>query len=441
LFHRSNATNDSQKIHVLVTHKFNTRRVDSKNVYFLIYDIYVFSIESFIYEIHRTQIFALYRSRLDTGCSAFAQVAPSVTLYGRMDLGLESVNNGDFNKTMLQNYASRFGIKGDRSFSSDLTGLFQVETAFSPDDGKNENVYATASTGNVGGKQVVLKTGQTTGYLGSRNTFVGLKSNSIGTALFGNYDTPLKSLDGGGVASTLWGEGDAMEVIIHGKGTATSLTKPADTTLGSTATATLFANVHTRQNNNLVYISPKFADTVVKVSYSPDEAQTATTNQPLYSASVEWNNGTYNAGFATQTQQVSTADYAMTANKFTLGAIMGNFSAGLIFSTLDNQAPDATKARKTNNSMITLGYTDAAWAYKFNYAMSSESASGAADDLTMTALEADYTMDKATALYVGYAQIMNNKHARGTFTAADNFPNVTAGQDPTALTFGIRYNF
>ncbi len=371
--------------------------------------------------------------------TAFAQTAPSVTLYGRMDLGLESVNNGEFNKTMLQNYASRFGIKGDRSFSSDLSGLFQVETAFSPEDGKTENRYKTASTG---GKQVVLASDQTTGYLGSRNTFVGLKSNSMGTVLFGNYDTPLKMLDGGGVASTLWGEGDAMEVIIHGKGTAASYTKVVDTTLlNGTLATTTFANVHTRQPNNLVYISPKFADTVVKISYSPDEAQTAATNQPLYGASVEWNNGTYNAGFATQTQQLSDQAYAMTANKVTLGAIMGKFSAGLIFSTLDNQAPLAANARKTNNSMITLGYTDAAWTYKFNYAMSSESASGAADDLTMTALEADYAMDKSTALYVGYAQIMNNTNARGTFTAADNFPNVNASKDPSALTFGIRYNF
>jgi len=40
--HRRNATNNSQKIHVLVTHKFNTPKVASKNVYFLIYDIDVF---------------------------------------------------------------------------------------------------------------------------------------------------------------------------------------------------------------------------------------------------------------------------------------------------------------------------------------------------------------------------------------------------------------
>ena len=221
--------------------------------------------------------------------TAFAQTAP-VTLYGRLDVAVESANDGALTRTMLQNYASRFGIKGDRSFGSDLSGIFQIETAFSPEDGKAQN-----QAGN-------------TGFLASRNSFVGLKSNSFGTFLAGNYDTPLKSLDGGGLASTLWAEGDAMEVIIHGKGT-------------KAANGTYFDNVHTRQTNNLVYISPKFADVVVKASYSPDEAQTATNNQPLYSVSGEWNNGTYNFGLAYQKKDVSVATFGMSATKVTMGAI------------------------------------------------------------------------------------------------------------------------
>jgi hypothetical protein len=369
--------------------------------------------------------------------SAFAQTAPSVTLYGRMDLAVESANDGALTRTMLQNYASRFGIKGDRSFSSDLSGIFQVETAFSPEDGKNQSVStATSATndaitkadGTKSAQSVVTKVGTTTGYLASRNSFVGLKSNSMGTFLVGNYDTPLKSLDGGGLASTLWAEGDALEVIIHGKGTKTS---------GSN-----FDNVHTRQNNNLVYISPKFADIVVKASYSPDEAQTTTTNQPLYSVSGEWNDGTYNLGLAYQKKDVADQAFGMSATKLTLGAKMGDFTAGLAFSALDNNAPDATKARKTTNSLVVLGYTMGATVFKFNYGMSGESASNAQDDLTMTSIEVGYVLDKQTTLYTNYAQIMNNSKAKGTFTGADNFPSVgVAGTDPTALSFGIRYNF
>jgi len=369
--------------------------------------------------------------------TAFAQTAPSVTLYGRLDLAIESANDGALTRTMLQNYASRFGIKGDRSFGSDLSGIFQVETAFSPEDGKNQNQSPTSTT--VGTSAPTSYTAQTTGYLASRNSFVGLKSNSMGTFLFGNYDTPLKSLDGGGLASTLWAEGDAMEVIIHGKGT-------------KAANGTYFDNVHTRQNNNLVYISPKFSDIVLKASYSPDESQTASTNQPLYSLSGEWNNGTYNVGLATQKKDVSNKTFGMSANKLTIGAKMGDFTAGLAFSSLDNNAASAANSQKTDNSLIVLGYTMGPTVFKFNYGMSSASKGTVNDDLTMTSLEVGYTLDKQTTLYANYAQIMNNSNGRGTFTGADNFPGSTitavskvgdtaAGTDPSALSFGIRYNF
>ena len=338
--------------------------------------------------------------------SAIAQTAPTVTLYGRLDLGLESVNDGTLTKTMLQNYASRIGFKGERGFSGDLAGVFQVETGVAPDDTSQSKAFA------------------------NRNSFVGLKSKSMGTFLVGTYDSPLKSLDAGGYAGTLYGEGEAMEVIIHGKGTRTA---------GSN-----FDNVHTRQTNNLVYLSPKFADMVVKASYSPDEGQSATTNQPLYAASLEWNNGTYNAGIATQSKAVSTAAFGMTATKFSLGAKMDSLSGAIVFSTLENQAPIATNVRKTTNTLFVVNYGVGDMTYKFNYGMSGESASNAADDLTMMALEAAYALDKQTILYGSYAQITNNTKARGTFVGADNFPSIAAtaaGSDPTAITFGLRYNF
>ena len=338
--------------------------------------------------------------------SAIAQTAPTVTLYGRIDLGLESVNDGTLTKTMLQNYASRIGFKGERGFSGDLAGVFQVETGVAPDDTSQSKAFA------------------------NRNSFVGLKSKSMGTFLVGTYDSPLKSLDAGGYAGTLYGEGEAMEVIIHGKGTRTAV--------GSS----LFDNVHTRQTNNLVYLSPKFADMVVKASYSPDEGQSATTNQPLYAASLEWNNGTYNAGIATQSKAVSDKAFGMTATKFSLGAKMDSLSGAIVFSTLENQAPIASNVRKTSNTLFVVNYVDGAMTYKFNYGMSGESASNAADDLTMMALEAAYALDKQTILYGSYAQITNNTKAKGTFVGADNFPATTvAGNDPTAITFGIRYNF
>jgi hypothetical protein len=259
----------------------------------------------------------------------------------------------------------------------------------------------------------------------------------VGALLVGNHDTPLKSLDAGGYAGTLYGEGEAMEVIIHGKGTATVV-----------PTLVNFAHVHLRQKNNLVYISPKFSDIVVKASYSPDELQSPTQNVPTYSASLEWNNGTYNAGIATHTKGVTAAAtataarFGMTATKFTLGAKMDTLSGAIVFSSLENQAVLAADERKTTNTLFVVNYGVGAMTYKFNYGMSGESKSNAQDDLTMMALEAAYALDKQTIVYGSYAQITNNTRAKGTFTSADNFPATgVAGNDPTAITFGIRYNF
>ena len=345
--------------------------------------------------------------------SAFAQTAPAVTLYGRLDVGVESANDGALTKTMLQNFSSRFGIKGERGFSKDLSGVFQVETNFRPDD----NTGADA--------------------LANRNSFVGLKSASFGTLLMGNHDTPLKSLDAGGYAGTLYGEGEAMEVIIHGKGTAALV-----------PTAVNFGNVHTRQKNNLVYISPKFADMVVKASYAPDEGKSATQDIPLYSASLEWNNGTYNAGIATQTvgataaATATAARHGMTATKFSVGAKMDNLSGAIVVSSLDNQAFLVTDVRKTTNTLFVVNYVDGAMTYKFNYGMSGESASNAQDDLTMMALEAAYALDKQTIIYGSYAQITNGVKGKGELVGSDSkVKAAAAGNNPTAITFGIRYNF
>ena len=351
--------------------------------------------------------------------SAFAQTAPDFTVYGRLDLGIENYNNGGFNRTMIQNYGSRFGVKGAREFSKDLSGIFQVETGIAPDDTTQSKSFA------------------------SRNSFVGLKSNSMGTFLVGTYDTPLKMLDAGGYAGTLYGEGEAMEVVIHGKGTATVV--PA-------APNANFTNVHTRQSNNLVYLSPKFENFVAKVSYSPDEQTatidaakspvTANTNQGLYSASLEWNNGTMNAGVATQTKLISDQPFAMTATKLTFGAKVGAFSGAIVVSSLDNQAPLTANVRKTSNALVVLNYVDGPLTYKFNTGFSGESAANAQDDFQMYALEAAYALDKNTTVYGGLAQILTNAKSKATIVAADNAPGLSAaGADPTAVTFGIRYNF
>ncbi len=345
--------------------------------------------------------------------ASFAQTAPaaSYSWYGRIDLALESNDNGTISRSALQNFSSRLGVRGEAKFGADLSGIFQVETGVAPDDTTQSKTFA------------------------SRNSYVGIRSQGMGTVLMGTHDMPLKSLEG--TANQLWGEGEAMEVIIHGKGSSTSV--------GSS----VFSNVHTRKTNVLLYTSPKFNDIVAKLAYSPDEGALAAAGAvPAYGkdmmgASVEFNNGVWNAGVATQSQQnfisptATVGGKSMKASKATVGLKMGDLSAGVAFSALDNSA-----GRKTNNWLATGSYLIGPVVLKANFGSSGESLAGALDGVKMSAFEADYALDKAFTLYSYYAQINNAAKAKATLVAADNFPAVvSAGSKVSALGVGIRFNF
>ena len=211
---------------------------------------------------------------LAIGGSAFADTTmalpASVTIYGRIDLALEANSNGSTNRTAVQNFSSRLGFKGAHAFNEDLSGVFQIETGVAPDDTTQSKTLA------------------------SRNSFVGLTSKAMGGVLVGTHDMPLKSMEG--TATSLWAEGDLQELIIHGKASRSAI--------GSA----VIDNVHTRRTNMLMYTSPKFADVVAKLAYSPDEVAPAAAAgvpayaQPMVGASLYWTNGTFNAGYAYQSQ-------------------------------------------------------------------------------------------------------------------------------------------
>lgn len=341
-----------------------------------------------------------------------------VTVYGRVDLALESNSNGAINRTAVQNFSSRIGFKGEKKFNNDLSGVFQVETGVAPDDTSQSKTFA------------------------SRNSFVGLKSQSMGQLIIGTHDMPLKSMDG--TATGLWGEGDLQELIVHGKGSKSA---------SNSGAAAAFDNVHTRKTNMLLYTSPKFSNVTAKLAYSPDEASLAATatvpgyGKPMVGASIAYDDGSWNAGYAYQSQEnfiaptATTGGTALTASKVTLGLKLDALTAGVAISTIDNNA-SGTNNRKTSNWIISAAYAMGPTTLKASFGASGESFGGAADDLTAAAVEVDYAFDKGFTLYTYYAAIKNGKNAKGSFAAADNFPAVAkAGDSPTALGFGIRYNF
>jgi predicted porin len=332
--------------------------------------------------------------------------ADGLTIYGRLDVVAEDNNDGKVKRNVLQNISSRLGVKGERKINDDLSGIMQIETGVSPDDSGNS------------------------GALASRNSYVGLKSGSFGAVIAGKHDMPFKSLEG--TASQLWGSAEAMEVIIHGKGT-------------DVAQGAAWNNLHTRQTNVLQYWSPKFSNIGIRLAYSPDETKdtanpacTAPSRAcPLYGASIEYNDGMWNIGLANEKQKNKTANgQDMTGVKATAGYKWNMGAVGLAFSSLDNDA-----GRKTSNWMVAGSYNMGPTVLKANFGKSSETASGANDGLKMIGIELDYPLDKFTTAYGYYTKIINSTNAKGRFEAGDNKYSPVAGDDPSALGIGIRYNF
>lgn len=93
-----------------------------------------------------------------------AQAAP--TLYGKVNVSVDSYDNGKDDKIEVNSNASRLGIKGEEKLTDQLSAVYQAEWEIDVD----------------GGDDVFKK----------RNIFAGLKWAEIGTLRAGIIDTPLK---------------------------------------------------------------------------------------------------------------------------------------------------------------------------------------------------------------------------------------------------------
>lgn len=335
---------------------------------------------------------------VSAGKVAASSSTDGIAIYGRLDLTAESNNDGTVSRQAMQNMGSRLGFKATRKLGENLTAIGQLETVVAPDDSVNSSAFA------------------------GRNSYVGIEHTTMGSIIAGKHDMPFKSL--GGTASQLWGNAEAMEIIIHGRGSAQA--------------ATAFNHLHTRQTNVFQYWSPKFNNISLKLAYSPDETNTSeSTRKSVHGGSVEFNDGKWNLGLATETQRNKFApNQDMTGLKATAGMKFKLGAVGMAYSVLDNDA-----GRKTHNWLLTGSHQLGPLVLKANYGESSETASNADDAVKMLGAELDYPLDKFTTLYTYYSKITNAASGKGRFEAGGNTYSPAAGKDPHVLGLGLRYNF
>lgn len=343
-----------------------------------------------------------------TGGVTATSATDGITISGKLDVAVESNNDGAVGRTAVQSHKSAIDFSAQRRLSDDLTGLAVLGTTIAPD--------------------------ATSGSFATRNSFVGLRSKTWGTVLAGVYDDPFKQLQG--TAAPVWGNADAMEVIINGKA--------AVSTVGST-----MRQYVTRNTNTLQYMTPKWRGFSAVLQYATDEVNGAsgTLRKPLYAANVEYSDGTYNVGAASSTVKNFSGDgLDFNAYKMTAGLRFGNATLGVAYSTFDNHAANTTAKptarRSTHNWMIAGSYRIGPYAVKANYGVTGESYAGGADGSRMFGFDVGYSLDKNTTVYGYYATIANDVNGLGNFTAGTNVYALPGkGLDPHVLGLAVRYNY
>jgi predicted porin len=118
------------------------------------------------------------------GTSAFAQ--SSVTIYGRLNVSIErqKVGSGD-NDWVMQNNASRWGLKGTEDLGGGLKAGFQIESGFNVNDGRQTQsaFWARQSEVNLGGGFGMVRLGNFTSeaYYATAD-YVSMHNHDTGTS-------------------------------------------------------------------------------------------------------------------------------------------------------------------------------------------------------------------------------------------------------------------
>jgi len=339
-------------------------------------------------------------SALTAPALAFADA----TVYGQANLSVDIVNDGMANSArtnQLNSNLSRLGVKGSEDLGGGLSAIAQMEGTVALDSANNVNLMF------------------------NRNTFLGLSSTTLGTAVAGEHDTPYKmatrNLD-------LFADG-----IADNRGNQS--TSP---TFGGT---TMMGGGHdARPGNVIAYISPAMSGFTVAAAtaFGAETAVANTTKGSIYSLAGMYDQGPFYAALAYDTIKFGDAGTGSLA-----GVVNDKTSAFKVGGsyTMNAFAVNAVIERITNTTALTgtdLKNTNVYLAGKFNITSADDvklaftkrgSQTGLANDAKQYTVGYDHSLSKATSVYALYTKLTQNATGAGV------------SADPSALSLGVKHSF
>lgn len=337
-----------------------------------------------------------------------AHAAP--TVYGKAFVGVDYINTdyedakkSDESATKLQSHVSRIGFKGSESLTDTTNVVYQLEYGIKVDDSSTQFT--------------------------SRNTFLGIEHNTLGTVLAGRHDTPYKLSKGGVAQFDDYTETDIAKVMYGENRENNIIAYKSPTLVGMPLT--FMGAVKLSENDSegdklladTVYNADGTVKTAAKYTNEADQKDNG------YSASLAYDqNGVYlGAGFD------SNIGYADSAWRLAGSVDMGkmNMVNGLMLGAMYQNTNVYDKSDDEKSWLISGKYKVGAtpWAVKAQYVNTDNYKGGKDDQATEIALGSEYTFNKATKAHMYVAQINKDMAA------------ANKDEDKTIVGAGLEYKF
>ena len=335
----------------------------------------------------------------------------NVTIYGQANASYDNINtgaNGQDTLHRLSSNSSRLGLKGTEDLGNGLSAVWQMESS------------------------ILLDTGA--GNLGGRNSFVGLSSKTMGTALVGRHDTPYKLGTG------------SLDVFGDTMGDYNSI-------IGSLNGAIIFDS---RLGNVAAYISPTwsgfhFAVATVTAnepgngSVANGKAYSATgvyANGPLF-ASLSWEKAQDTAAGNTASVAATGAGNDAKAVKLGLGYTVAGVKLGFVYENTGVSSGLQGLGMDRTAYLLNAGYTMGSNTLKASFAKANDGDSAADTAAKQWTLGVEHAMSKRTSVYALYTKMDNSSGAAYNIggNGAGGAYNPAVGEDPRAISLGMKHNF
>lgn len=322
---------------------------------------------------------------------AFSELsqAAALTVYGKIHVSADIVDNGQVKDYAIGSNSSRIGFKGIKKLKYNLKTIWKLESDI---DVTNERTDLKA-----------------------RNRYLGLK-HSMGTFIVGYHDTPFKTL--GGKAGVL------HDTIAERRGI-----------LGSGNGSNKF---NTRARNAFMYISPKISGIELRGMYSVgNDTDNSLDKDTLTSVSVVYKSKKFYVGVAVEDQSKI---IDATGLRVSSGIIMGKTKINVIYEKLSSDTNKKFDRAAYGGSLAyKMGDTTLkAQAFMMNSYTDTDN-SGA----LILGLGVEHKLDKKFTVYAVAALAKNEKNAKVQLAASDHGEKFSpaAGDNPKGVSIGMIFKF